>query len=1425
MRVLGSAEGLDVSRQDAESADFVLTGDDAEAYSEAASPAARAAVLRRARLRAAVTASLRASRRDRGDRGGRDGADAGEAAGDDVVADDDAADFPASKRKGKTQTQSSSQSQSEDAAVKSDSSHSKRKSAAPATAPVPVLVTEAEMEADEDALLAEANTAAEAEAEADEVDEADEDEDADDVGETNFAFTRSAPGTIAADYETDADAAATANADAELFASDAEGDADTEFNPLASSASAGASAAAFLSRYSLGLYGDERAAVRRRLREPAGAVRQPDGSVVRRFEARHVRTLVLDEADYAVQRAHWRHTLLALLFAQELRRMQLAAGLRGLPKPTADWPYVAAPLRSVWVSATVTPLLLRVAAEALNNPYLITARAVSASPGAAPANFALSAVSLFDPEALRTHGPADAETESGGEHDSATDSETAPESAGVNPSTVGNRGGHLVSSRAVGGWGRFTSPLLLANIRRAVEAQRERLLPATLRHAVLPLAVPAHLLAAPAQVRGPELAAWVPLRFPGDAARAEALLVPSQGDERDGRGAGKGRDGKHGKHSKNNDNDKQQQQQSAALSKARSRDAAEEAENAAVELAALEARHPALAALGTLAAADANTVTRLLAALEPRCALVFVNEHARVPALAAALRAKGVAAVGLAAGSHRDERRRALAAARRGAVRVVVATNMVARGVDTSGVACVINLGAPEDPWSYVHRAGRVDRTRSQQQGALVLTVVQCPTGTRAAAAASGAHAAVRDMMREEQQQQQHGLVETHEHEQADDAVIDAEEAEEWGVLSDVDVNAIATADPGADAQVGGLEPAPADTATAMLSALPPRARSVLRAAAAVAAVRFRPTVLSHGHLLDLGSGALLRARPRRFLRLSTGLTVPEDHPAAVQAELAAAAERAAKGAARAADAADAAVLRAEQEAGLAPGAAADASAGLPAGPVIVPVKRGKRGGGLGVSREELAAPASTMAAAAEPAEPVVPASVVKARERAAEARSAAKAAAEASEAAFAAAAEAAAAPASAAADSAFAANMSFSIDTGVDAATGRRAADSHTAAADSTADADSTSAVALTTTLRGWQHGQPFTADGAVVPAAAPARRAHPAAGAAVFAASAESAPAAAAAAAAAAPASAASIDELAAGLSVSTGAEPGAAPYVVAPSAALRALEAAALLSGPPPRVAALIDTAADGADNATLAEAEAEADEGADAGDGADPEQRARWLLARAALKREAKAARRARQDEAAAARAAEVEAEAQRNRERTARRKEAERARKAAAAEADAARAARISEENAHNYNNFVRFNRTMDNNRNNNSNSNSNNSNSNSGRGSNGSDYKRPQKQQSQGPRDGKSTSSSSTSNSSRSAGSSRGSSDGGKGGFGGGYSASVRDVLFNEPPPVKAYNKGYGHGRGQGQGKGKSGSSSSSNGGGHNNKRDFWYSK
>ena len=75
-----------------------------------------------------------------------------------------------------------------------------------------------------------------------------------------------------------------------------------------------------------------------------------------------------------------------------------------------------------------------------------------------------------------------------------------------------------------------------------------------------------------------------------------------------------------------------------------------------------------------------------------------------------ALGADGIKAEAIHGNKSQGARQRALENFRSGRTRVLVATDIAARGIDVKGISLVIQHDLPEEPESYVHRIGRTAR-------------------------------------------------------------------------------------------------------------------------------------------------------------------------------------------------------------------------------------------------------------------------------------------------------------------------------------------------------------------------------------------------------------------------------------------------------------------------------------------------------------------------------------------------------------------------------------------------------------------------------------------------------------------------------------------------------------------------------------------
>ncbi len=90
--------------------------------------------------------------------------------------------------------------------------------------------------------------------------------------------------------------------------------------------------------------------------------------------------------------------------------------------------------------------------------------------------------------------------------------------------------------------------------------------------------------------------------------------------------------------------------------------------------------------------------------------LVFSRTKYGAKRIAANVRTMGHTAAEIHSNRSLSQRREALEGFRNGKYRVLVATDIAARGIDVKGIEVVLNYDLPENPGDYVHRIGRTAR-------------------------------------------------------------------------------------------------------------------------------------------------------------------------------------------------------------------------------------------------------------------------------------------------------------------------------------------------------------------------------------------------------------------------------------------------------------------------------------------------------------------------------------------------------------------------------------------------------------------------------------------------------------------------------------------------------------------------------------------
>ncbi|HAB19483.1 MAG TPA: DEAD/DEAH box helicase [Verrucomicrobiota bacterium] len=108
-----------------------------------------------------------------------------------------------------------------------------------------------------------------------------------------------------------------------------------------------------------------------------------------------------------------------------------------------------------------------------------------------------------------------------------------------------------------------------------------------------------------------------------------------------------------------------------------------------------------------------NLLFHLLKDPEMNMVLVFTRMKHTADRVAEKLEQRGIRTGALHSNRSQSQRLRALKDFKSGAVRVLVATDIAARGIDVDGISHVVNFDFPMHPEDYVHRIGRTGRAHA----------------------------------------------------------------------------------------------------------------------------------------------------------------------------------------------------------------------------------------------------------------------------------------------------------------------------------------------------------------------------------------------------------------------------------------------------------------------------------------------------------------------------------------------------------------------------------------------------------------------------------------------------------------------------------------------------------------------------------------
>lgn len=118
----------------------------------------------------------------------------------------------------------------------------------------------------------------------------------------------------------------------------------------------------------------------------------------------------------------------------------------------------------------------------------------------------------------------------------------------------------------------------------------------------------------------------------------------------------------------------------------------------------------------------AKALYHLLLKKEMDSVLVFARTKHRADRVVRQLQRAHIRATVIHGDRSQNQRVAALEAFRRGAARVLVATDIAARGIDVEGISHVVNYDLPMQPEDYVHRIGRTGRAQATGKAYTLVT-------------------------------------------------------------------------------------------------------------------------------------------------------------------------------------------------------------------------------------------------------------------------------------------------------------------------------------------------------------------------------------------------------------------------------------------------------------------------------------------------------------------------------------------------------------------------------------------------------------------------------------------------------------------------------------------------------------------------------
>ncbi|MCL1868034.1 MAG: DEAD/DEAH box helicase [Paludibacter sp.] len=116
-------------------------------------------------------------------------------------------------------------------------------------------------------------------------------------------------------------------------------------------------------------------------------------------------------------------------------------------------------------------------------------------------------------------------------------------------------------------------------------------------------------------------------------------------------------------------------------------------------------------------------IKELFSTKEPNKVIIFAGKKQKVRELALILKRNGLKAEAMHSDLEQHERDHVMHEFRNGHINILVATDIVARGIDIDDITLIINYEVPRDVEDYVHRIGRT--ARAEAEGMAITLVSQ----------------------------------------------------------------------------------------------------------------------------------------------------------------------------------------------------------------------------------------------------------------------------------------------------------------------------------------------------------------------------------------------------------------------------------------------------------------------------------------------------------------------------------------------------------------------------------------------------------------------------------------------------------------------------------------------------------------------------